>query len=108
VHGAGSPSSSRTRSGGPGAILEATSRYFRALYHFEIAIALAYQANVFYCKITGEKMYRALRVTPAMEAGVSDHVWSLEEIAALADSRSIQLANWHRPGYETALQSPAQ
>jgi hypothetical protein len=37
---------------------EATSRYFRALYHFEIAIALAYQANVFYCKITGEKMYR--------------------------------------------------
>lgn len=24
------------------------------------------------------------RVTPAMEAGVSDHVWSLEEIAGLA------------------------
>jgi len=24
-----------------------------------------------------------LRVTPAMEAGVSDHVWSLEEIVAL-------------------------
>ena len=24
-----------------------------------------------------------LRVTPAMEAGVSNHVWSLEEIVAL-------------------------
>jgi hypothetical protein len=24
-----------------------------------------------------------LRVTPAMEAGITDHVWSLEEIAAL-------------------------
>jgi len=28
-------------------------------------------------------VHKALRVTPAMEAGVSDHVWSLEEIAAL-------------------------
>lgn len=26
---------------------------------------------------------KTLRVTPAMEAGVSDDVWSLEEIAAL-------------------------
>jgi len=26
-----------------------------------------------------------LRVTPAMEAGISDHVWSLEEIVRLAD-----------------------
>lgn len=25
----------------------------------------------------------SLRVTPAMEAGIADHVWSLEEIAAL-------------------------
>jgi len=32
------------------------------------------------------RIHRSLRVTPAMEAGISDHVWSLEEIAALADS----------------------
>jgi hypothetical protein len=25
----------------------------------------------------------SLRVTPAMEAGVADHVWSLEEVLAL-------------------------
>jgi hypothetical protein len=24
-----------------------------------------------------------LRVTPAMEAGISDHVWSLEELVSL-------------------------
>ena len=30
------------------------------------------------------RIHKSLRVTPAMEAGVSDHVWSLEEIAALA------------------------
>ena len=31
------------------------------------------------------RIHKSLRVTPAMEAGVTDHVWSLEEIAALAD-----------------------
>ena len=31
------------------------------------------------------RIHKTLRVTPAMEAGVSDHVWSLEEIATLGD-----------------------
>lgn len=30
------------------------------------------------------RIHKTLRVTPAMEARVADHVWSLEEIAALA------------------------
>jgi hypothetical protein len=29
------------------------------------------------------KIHRSLRVTPAMEAGIADHVWSLEGIAGL-------------------------
>lgn len=29
------------------------------------------------------RIHKTLRVTPAMEAGISDHVWSLEEIATL-------------------------
>jgi IS1 family transposase len=29
------------------------------------------------------RIHKSLRVTPAMEAGISDHIWSLEEIAAL-------------------------
>ncbi len=33
------------------------------------------------------RIHQTLRVTPAMEAGVTDHIWSLEEIAALADSK---------------------
>jgi IS1 family transposase len=32
------------------------------------------------------RIHQTLRVTPAMEAGVSDHVWSIEEIVALLDS----------------------
>lgn len=31
------------------------------------------------------RIHKSLRVTPAMAAGVTDHVWSLEEIAALAN-----------------------
>jgi hypothetical protein len=29
------------------------------------------------------RIHQTLRVTPAMEAGVTDHVWSVEEIVAL-------------------------
>jgi hypothetical protein len=29
------------------------------------------------------RIHKTLRVTPAMEAKIADHVWSLEEIAAL-------------------------
>ncbi len=31
------------------------------------------------------RIHKTLRVTPAMEAGVADHVWSLDEIARLAN-----------------------
>jgi hypothetical protein len=31
------------------------------------------------------RIHQSLRVTPAMEAGVSDHVWSIEDIARLTD-----------------------
>jgi len=32
---------------------------------------------------TGRRIHQTLRVTPAMEAGIANHVRSLEEIAAL-------------------------
>jgi hypothetical protein len=31
-------------------------------------------------------IHQTLRVTPAMEAGVSDHVWTIDEIISLLDS----------------------
>ena len=42
------------------------------------AVALHYMFYN-YCKI-----HQTLRVTPAMEAGLSDHVWAIEELCALA------------------------
>ena len=32
------------------------------------------------------RIHQMLRVTPAMEAGISNHLWTLEEIAVLIDS----------------------
>ena len=34
-------------------------------------------------------IHQTLRVTPAMEAGISNHVWSLEEMVGLLDSEVI-------------------
>jgi len=38
------------------------------------------------------RVHGTLRVTPAMAAGIADHVWSLEEIVGLLDSRSAVAA----------------
>lgn len=32
------------------------------------------------------RVHQTIRVTPAMEAGLSDHVWSMEEIVGLLDA----------------------
>jgi hypothetical protein len=32
------------------------------------------------------RVHQTLRVTPAMEAGIADHVWSIEELTALLNS----------------------
>jgi len=50
------------------------------------AIALYYMHYNF-CRI-----HQTLRVTPAMEAGVSDHVWEIEEIVALLDASAKMAA----------------
>lgn len=31
-------------------------------------------------------IHKTLRVTPAMEAGITDHVWSLEEVIMMAET----------------------
>jgi len=38
------------------------------------------------------RVHQTLRVTPAMEAGLSDHVWSLDEIVSLMDRKEAKEA----------------
>jgi hypothetical protein len=35
------------------------------------------------------RIHKTLRVTPAMEAGLTDHVWSLEELLRLLVSEAV-------------------
>ena len=62
---------------------------------FLSAVEDAFGADVDYAmlvKLYGDaphnfaRIHQSLRVTPAMEAGVADHVWSLDEIIALPKS----------------------
>ena len=57
-----------------------TNGFSKKIENHEAAIALHYMHYNF-CRI-----HQTLRVTPAMEAGVSDHVWSIAEIMALLDA----------------------
>jgi hypothetical protein len=38
------------------------------------------------------RVHKTLRVTPAMEAGIADHVWSMEELVALLDAKVVTQA----------------
>jgi len=54
-----------------------TNAFSKKLGNHAAALALYFMFYNF-CRI-----HQTLRVTPAMEAGVSDHVWSVEEVVAL-------------------------
>lgn len=55
-----------------------TNGFSRKVENLEHAISLHY------CFYNFAKIHKTLRVTPAMQAGIADHVWSIEEIVRLA------------------------
>lgn len=55
-----------------------TNAFSKKIDNLEYAVALHFMYYNF------GRIHKTLRVTPAMEAGISDHVWSLEEIAQLS------------------------
>jgi hypothetical protein len=46
----------------------------------------AYSVALYFMHYNFARIHQTLRVTPAMEAGVSNHVWMVEEIAGLLDT----------------------
>jgi len=56
-----------------------TNGFSKKIDNLEHALALHYMHYNF------ARIHKSLRVTPAMAAGVSNHVWSIESIAKLAD-----------------------
>ncbi len=57
-----------------------TNAFSKKLDNHKAAVALHYMHYNF------ARIHQTLRVTPAMEAGVSDHVWSIEEIVKLLET----------------------
>lgn len=57
-----------------------TNAFSKKIENHIFAISI-YFMHYNFCRI-----HQTLRVTPAMEAGIADHVWSLEELAELLDS----------------------
>jgi IS1 family transposase len=51
-----------------------------------------HMVNLFYMWYNFARVHQTLRVTPAMEAGLSSHVWSIAEIVALVSASSRSLA----------------
>ena len=54
-----------------------TSAFSKKVENHAAAVALWF-AYYNFCRV-----HQTLRVTPAMEAGISDHVWGIEELIAL-------------------------
>lgn len=65
-----------------GRIRRLSYAFSRKLEHHKAAVALGYTAYNF-CHVV-----RTLRVTPAMQAGLTDHVWDLAELMAAALSEA--------------------
>lgn len=57
-----------------------TNAFSKKLENHMAAISLHFMHYNF-CRI-----HKSLRVTPAMEAGIAEHVWSLEEVVMMADT----------------------
>ena len=45
----------------------------------------AYAVAIHYMHYNFCRIHKTLRVTPAMEAGISDHIWSLEDLISVSD-----------------------
>ena len=60
-----------------------TNGFSKKVENHEHALAI-YFMHYNFCRI-----HQTLRCTPAMEAGVSDRVWSLQEMVELLDSEAV-------------------
>jgi len=60
-----------------------TYGFSKKLDNYGHAVAL-YFMHYNFCRV-----HKTLRVTPAMEAGIADHVWTLDELVSLLESKVL-------------------
>ena len=69
-----------------------TNAFSKKLENHEAAVAL-YAMAFNFCRV-----HETLRVTPAMQLGVTDHIWSIGELVNAALSSDAPEAPWHKVG----------
>jgi IS1 family transposase len=75
-----------------------TNAFSKKIENHEAAISLHY-GHFNWCRV-----HQTLRVTPAMEAGLTDHVWEVEELVAVldkAEADKIAAGSMKRGAYRT-------
>jgi hypothetical protein len=60
-----------------------TNAFGKKLSNHRHSVALHYMFSNF-CRV-----HQTLKVTPAMEAGLTDHIWSLDELCALMPKPTV-------------------
>jgi len=58
-----------------------TNAFSKKIEHHAAEVAIHFMHYNF------ARIHKTLRVTPAMEAGISDHVWTFEEIVRLSENQ---------------------
>ncbi len=74
-----------------------TNGHSKKVANHAAAIALHYMHYNF-CRI-----HKTLRVTPAMEAGLTDHVWNCDSVARLLDAKNMEQKSTKRGPYKKRL-----
>ena len=60
-----------------------TNAFSKKIQNLQAAVAMTFMYYNY------SRIHSTLRVTPAMEAGLADHAWSVEELVRLLDGRSV-------------------
>ncbi|MDR0249974.1 MAG: hypothetical protein LBI35_01470 [Burkholderiales bacterium] len=75
-----------------------TNAFSKKIENLEHSVALHFMHYNF------ARVHKTLRVTPAMEAGLSDHVWSIKEIAALIpEPEAKKRGKYKKRGQDTEI-----
>ena len=75
-----------------------TNAFSKKIENHSHAVALHYMFYNF-CRV-----HQSLRVTPAMQAGLSDHVWEIEELCALLPKPTVSASNIEKTLLQQALE----
>jgi hypothetical protein len=74
-----------------------TNAFSKKVENHAAVVALSFMYDNF------GRVHLTLRVTPAMEAGIADHVWSIEEIVNLLEAHDENASGYQIPACDCRM-----